>query len=199
MNKLIALIVIAVMCNACAPSGGPPYVKKIPALTTVPGQGATFLIPDEEGWMFFDPDGRGSLIVKHGNSKIESYVISLEYYKQPLPKSIEEFDSLYNTLKSRELGDPRYKVISATEKPVATRGEYFVEFHYLVEDYKASKMPEGTEYLLLETMGFFTVNPEVPDNLIRVAYSYRYLPKNIDKNFKKNAGWVLDNVNFVPQ
>jgi len=149
--------------------------------------------------MFFDPDGKGSLIVKNGNSKIESYVISLDYYKQPLPISIEEFDSLYNTLKSSEFDDPRYKVISATEKPVTTRGKYFVEFHYLVEDYKASKMPEGTEYLLLETMGFFTVNPETPDNLVRVSYSYRHLPKNKDKSFNKKASWVLENVTFVPQ
>jgi len=186
------------MCSACDSSGGPPYIKEIPALTTVPGLGATFLIPDEEGWMFYDPDGKGSLIVKHGKSKIESYVISLDSYKQPVPKSLEEFNSLYNTLKNRELGDPRYKVISATEKPNATRGKYFVEFHYLVEDYKASKMPEGTEYLLLETMGFFTVNPETPDTLVRVAYSYRYLPKNIDKSFKKKASWVLENVNYVP-
>jgi hypothetical protein len=199
MKKLIALIIITLLCTACASSGGPPYIKEIAALTKVPGLGATFVIPDEDGWMFFDPDGKGSMLVKHGKSKIESYVISLDRYTQPAPESVEEFHSLYRMLKNKELGDPRYKVISAIEKPINSRGNYFIEFHYLVEDYKASNMPKSTEYMLLETMGFFTVNPETPDNLARVSYSHRYLPNNKDGNFKEKAGWVLENVNFVPQ
>jgi len=199
MDKLIALILISILCSACTSSGGLPYIKEIPALTKVPGIGATFVIPDEEGWMFFDPDGKGSMIVKHGKSKIESYVISLDIYKQPAPESDEEFISLYSTLKNRELSDPRYKVISVIEKPINHRGNYFIEFHYLVEDYKASNMPKSTEYMLLETMGFFTVNPEIPDNLARVSYSHRYLPNNQDCGFKDKARWVLENVSFVPQ
>ncbi len=199
MKKLIALIIITLLCNACTSSGGLPYIKEISALTKVPGLGATFVIPDEEGWMFFDPDGKGSMIVKHGKSEIESYIISLDRYKQPAPESVEEFDSLYNTLKNREINNPRYKLIKVNEKPISSRGNYFIGFYYLVEDYRASNKPKGTEYMLLETMGFFTVNPEIPDNLVRVSYSHRYLPNNQDGKFEEKARWVLENVSFVPR
>ena len=138
------------------------------------------------------------MIVKHGKSKIESYVISLDRYKQPEPETVEEFNSLYNTLKTRELSDPRYKVLSAIETPINSNGNYYIEFHYLVEDHKASNLPKSTEYMLMETMWFFTVNPKIPDNLARVVYSHRYLPNNQDGNFKEKALWVLENVSFVP-
>lgn len=149
--------------------------------------------------MFFDPDGKGSMIVKQGKSDIESYVISLDLYEQPTPETAEKFNSLYSALKSSELNHPRYKVVSSHEKPISISDKYFIEFHYLVEDYEASNMPANQKYLLLETMGFFTVNPEVPDNLVRVSYSYRYLPKNKDPDFKEKADWVLKNVDFVSQ
>jgi hypothetical protein len=199
MNKLIALILITIICNACVSLGGPPYIKEVAALTKVPGLGATFVIPNEEGWMLFDPDGKGSLIVKYGGSKIESYVISLDLYKQSAPESDEEFISFYDRLKNRELGDPRYKVISSNENPINSRGSYFIEFHYLVEDHKALNMPKGTDYMLLETMGFFTVNPEMPENLLRISYSHRYLPDNRDSRFKEKARWALENVSFLAQ
>ncbi|MBU2630389.1 MAG: hypothetical protein KKE61_17390, partial [Proteobacteria bacterium] len=104
MKKFIFLILIAIIftvCNSC--SNGPPYIKKLPPLSKVPGIGVNFIIPDEEGWMLFDPDGKGSMIVKHGPSEKESYVISLDFYNQSKPKTLSEFQTLYNTLKDREL------------------------------------------------------------------------------------------------
>jgi hypothetical protein len=200
MKKFILLILIAVFSSVCnSYSSEPPYIKNLPPLSKVPGVGVNFIIPDEEGWMLFDPDGKGSMIVKHGASENESYAISLDFYNQSQPKTVSEFQTLYNILKDREVKPPRYKSIIANENQRIDTGDYFIEFYYLVEDHEASKMPKNAKFMLMETMGIFAVNPEIPDNLVRVAYSHRYLPNNKDNQFREKAKWVLENVTFISQ
>ena len=60
------------------------------------------------------------------------------------------------------------------------------------EDEKANDGPTGDSYMFLETMGFFAAHPNIPNYMVRVAYSYRYIKGHEDPLFKKKAKWVFD-------
>ncbi|MHB8811120.1 MAG: hypothetical protein ACYC9M_14075 [Desulfobulbaceae bacterium] len=196
-RRFIILTIFLLLTSRLSLAEALPYTEPIPPLSQVPGKGILFTVPDENGWMLFDPDGKGSTIVKQGKSKIESYVISLDYYQQPNPKSENEFKELYEILKQRELAPPRYRGLHADEEFNYSRGKYFLIFYYLIEDHEACHMPLGQKYLLLEVMGFLAVHPDNPDLIVRVAYTYRYSPGHEDHKFKEKAKWVLDQATFA--
>lgn len=108
MGRTIAIIAATLLLVSCATQEGPPYYQSIPPLSQVPSVGVSFVIPDEEGWAFFDPDGKGSAIVKSGKTKIESYAISLDYFRQSSLKTEGEFREIYERLKRGE--DERLRV-----------------------------------------------------------------------------------------
>lgn len=196
-NILASLILIFI--PYVSHSDESPSIQEIAPLTQIPGLGVSFKIPNEDGWMLFDPDGKGSFISKSGQTKIESYIISLDSYKQPIPDKESEFNQLYDTLKSREIEDPRYRLLTIEEKPRDSSSKFAINFYYLVEDHQPIEKPTDQSYMLIETMGFFASHPNIPDNLIRVAYSYRYIKGHEDSNFKNKARWVLSNVEFSRQ
>ncbi|MCP4237824.1 MAG: hypothetical protein GY770_30360, partial [Aestuariibacter sp.] len=105
-----------------------------------------FTIPNQEGWAFFDPDGKGSNIVKSGKSKIESYFITLDQYNQSVPRSEIEFHNLYEVLKNREVNSSRYKVRKIKDGIVKSGSSYLVNFYYFFEDYGAIQIPEDSNY-----------------------------------------------------
>ncbi len=177
-------------------SAEPPYIKAIPPLVRVPGEGVSFVIPNEQGWMFFDPDGKGATIAKIGQSEAETYTISLDIYDQDSQVSEQEFRQFYEAQKQRELDGPRYISRVAEDEVDKSKSHPWVGFYYLVEDHEARNMPSDQEFLLLETMGYLAINPENPGVILRVAYSYRYIPGHEDSNFREKAEWVLDHTEF---
>lgn len=197
MNRLLIVIIFQFLVSCATVSEGPPYIKKIPPLTQVPGLGVSFTIPDEEGWMLFDPDGKGSTIVKVGRTKIESYVISLDSFQLPDSDTSYDFRKLYEASKKGEITPPRYS--SLVIKDEANKSESEISFYYLVEDHQPIKIRAGDEHMLLETMGVFAKHPKIPNNIVRIAYSYRYAIGNEDPEFKKKAKWVLDQITFTNQ
>lgn len=199
MKQFIYITIIALL-TACAFEGKElPYIEKIPPLSNVPGAGISFVIPDEEGWMLFDPDGKGAMIARQGNSKIESYIISLDYYQQPIPETEYKFKQLYQTLKQGEISPPRYNPLVIEDHRRDFKKNYCLDFYYLVEDSQPKEMPAGDTYMLLETMGLFAVHPNIPNYMVRVAYSYRYAKGHEDPQFKKKAKWVLEQLTFTNQ
>ena len=192
------ILIISLLLASCA--AGPPYVGEIPPLSKIPGVGVSFTIPDENGWHLFDPDGKGSMIVKTGKTKLESYIISLTYNKHTTPLSEAKFRELYETKQTMGWHPPeRYKVILSKEEPISSRGKYFNSFYYLVEDHQAKIMPSGEKHMLLEVMAFFAANPNDLTTTVEISYSYRYSPKNKDNKFKEKAKWVLDHALFVKE
>jgi hypothetical protein len=192
-----AILIFLVACNS--QQKGPPYIKEIAPLSKIPGIGVSFVIPNEKGWMLFDPDGKGSFISKFGQTKIESYIISLDCYQQSIPETVSEFKKLYKVLEQRETESPRYKPLLIQEQLLDTHNKFAIKFHYLVEDHQPKEKPIGYEYMLLETMGYFVVHPNIPDNMVRIAYSHRYVEGHEDPKFKEKAKWVLDQVVFTNQ
>lgn len=193
-QQLIVLIISILFTDFV--SAGPPYIDKVPPLSKISGVGISIIVPDESDWLIFDPDGKGSTIVKFGKSKFESYIISVDYYKHPDTKSEYKFNDLYKILKERELTPPRFKVIKVSEKPNILKAKDFINFYYLVEDHQAKYNVSDENYMLLETIGFLAVNPNDHSSIVRVSYSYRYFKGNKDRKFKKKAKWVLDRAAF---
>ena len=192
------LIVLTICIFSCVSDiNGPPYTTNLAPLSKIPGLGSSLVIPNEDGWILFDPDGKGSFITKFGQTEIESYVISLDRYNHAVPNSSDEFRKLYEILKQREISVPRYKLLLVKESARASLSTYALDFYYLVEDHQPIELPNGDEYMLLETMGFFALHPYIPDTLIRVAYSYRYAKGHEDSLFAEKAKWVLGNVVFT--
>lgn len=177
----------------------PPFIKPVAPLQTVPGFGVTFIIPDEDGWMFFDPDGEGSVIGKTGKTEIESYIISLDYYQKTVPESFAEFYRIYETLEKVEIAPPRHQPLIVETNARNNENYHLIDFYYLVEDYQPEIMPSGQNFMYLEAMGFFMEHPNIPDIMIRVAYSHRYKAGNEDPSFKQKAQWVLDRVELTGQ
>jgi hypothetical protein len=197
MKHLLHMFLVLASLSLCCNAAEPPYVQAIPPLVRVPGQGLSFLIPDESGWMFFDPDGKGSTIVKFGQSELESYVIALDVYDQNSEKTAQEFRELYEILKKRELAGPRYAPRDVVDQFNASKDKPWIDFYYLVEDHEAIRLPQGQDFMLMESMGYFAINPHEPNVIVRVSYSYRYSPGHEDGNFKDKAKWVLDRATFT--
>ncbi len=193
----IAILILLASCDLGEKEAS--YIEKIPRLSNVPGAGISFVIPDEEGWMLFDPDGKGAMIARQGRSKIESYIISLDTYQQSVPKTEDKFKQLYQVLKQGETSPPRYNPLVIEDRLRDSKNSYCIDFYYLVEDSQPKKLPVGDDYMLLETMGFFAVHPNIPNYMVRVAYSYRYAKGHEDPQFKTKAKWVLEQLTFTNQ
>jgi len=144
--------------------------------------------------MLFNPDGKGSIISKFGQTKIETYSITLDKYKQAVPKTVLEFENIYQILENRETQAPRFKALKIIKKPIEPMGKYALGFYYLIEDNNPTKIPAGDDYMLIETMGYFAVHPYIPNYLIRISYSHRYAIGNKDPEFNKKAKWVINQV-----
>lgn len=199
MSRFISLFAITLLLASCTVREESTYYKSIPPLSQVPGVGVSFVIPNEDGWAFFDPNGKGATIVKSGKTKIESYVISLLYMKESSPISEGKFQDLYDKLEKDETESSRYKAHVIENEFSYLHNNSIVNFYYFIEDHGAIKLPNNSNHMLLEAMGIITVDPNRPDTLLKIAYTHRYAPGNEDPNFKEKAKWVLDHVEFIKQ
>jgi hypothetical protein len=191
-NKRIFFVVLILFISSYATLNATDFVTP---RTKLPGKGITVISPDEEGWLFFDPDGKGKHLAKDGATRIETYAINLNYHRSGNFKSEDEFlETIKQILTYTE---KRFKLRSANVKLNPKRGPYFVNFHILSEDYEANQMPKDKKFALIEMMGFYARHPDEPSLIIMLQYSYRYYPGHEDPEFKKKAAWVIKNATFT--
>ncbi len=199
MRRLFVLISILLSVSCANIPGDPLPAKEVPPLAKVPGRGVTFTIPNEDGWFLFNPDGRGATIMKSGETKVESYAISLDFYRVPIPETDSEFKKAYENLKKIAISPPRYKSLATEESFNSDNNRFEMNFYYLVEDHQAEKNPPGDKYMLLQAMGILAEHPSIPDYIVRITYSHRYAIGNEDLNFKEKAKWVMENAAYINQ
>lgn len=199
MYRVITLTFVLLLSSCASSPGGSPAVKKVPPLAQVPGRGVTFTIPKESGWFLFNPDGKGATIMKSGKTEIESYGISLDFYRLPIPETALDFKEGYDKLTRAETSPPRYKLLAIEDNINEVDNRFNINFYYQVEDHQAVKIPLGDKFMLLEAMGLLAVHPSIPDYIVRISYSHRYSIGHGDPKFKEKAKWVIDNVVFTNQ
>ncbi len=106
----------------------------------MPARGISLVSPDEKGWFVFDPDGKGSSLVKSGPTKSESHAITITYMQSTGLESEKEF---LDTVKQKTgSSDDRFKIREKNEELDRSRGTYFAKYYRLSEDHGAHQMPK---------------------------------------------------------
>jgi hypothetical protein len=167
--------------------------------TKFASHGISLLSPDEDGWVVFNPTGKDPTLAKYGATRIETYSIQISYSKSPSSARACERDFAGIAKRINTTVSDRFKVRVNRADLDLSRGPYFVNYYVLAEDYGAHGKPSTQQYALFEQMGFFACDPNDPDRLVRVEYSYRYYPGHEDPEFKAKAKWVLDRATFTTQ
>lgn len=188
---IFTAIFMAIASHSYGDEGDP-----VSPLTEFQFPGISLTIPDEDGWLEFNPKNKDITgFVKDGpNIKSESYVISVEIYNSTGLRSEEE---LLELVKNQSTGGSRLKFLVSDAELDRSRGVYFVKSYMLAEDHGAHQMPKDESFALLEAMSFNALHPYDPDALVSVSYSHRYYPGYEDPGFRNKAKWLLDHAVFT--
>jgi hypothetical protein len=189
----IALTFFVVLLASCAPAR-PQFTEVSVPPVREQHQGFSLMPLDESGWLILAKRPEGIVLGKQVGPD-ENHIIRAFTQVIPPFKSQDEFIGYAKTALSME--DPaRHKLLSHSDKTIKFKGQPCVRTYDMMEDHKAVKRSDRSDFMILEASSLVCEHPHKGVAVI-VAYSYRYYPGHDDKGLANKAQKIFDSIEFI--
>ncbi len=189
----ISIMVIVILLASCAPMR-PQWTEVTIPPVRVEHRGFSLVPLNENGWLILAKRPEGIVLGKQ-ISPDENHII--RGFTQVIPpfKSQDEFIGYAKTALSME--DPaRHKLLLNDAKTTKFKGQSCVRTHDVMEDHRALKRSDRSDFMILEAFSLVCEHPRKGTAVI-VAYSYRYYSGHEDKESTMKAQKIFDSVEFT--
>lgn len=148
--------------------------------------------PQGEGWILSGRSENGVLYGRRLSPTHTALALGVEFdAKRPITRQDDVVHLLEANWAEKARDVSRYRNQSSHAEPLAAFGKRCVRYHLRSDDHGAVNKGDAP-FLHQLARGLVCYDPRNPDRLVRVAYSERSLPEEVNPDFDKDADTFLN-------